>query len=202
MSQRFEPTDTHLWNSFRQGDEQAFAYMYRKFGPILYSYGYHLCRDRDLTEDCLHDLFVYLHQHRERLGETDSIKFYLYRALRRRIAEKVETQHRHTPHERTDNRPEFEIDLPAEAGIIQEQTAEELKKKMEYLLNRLPRRQKEALYLMYYEELPYADIAQVMGLEIKSVYNLIYNALVSLRALIQDADLHFYSFLLWWLLTL
>ena len=40
-----------------------------------------------------------------------------------------------------------------------------------------------------------------MGLEIKSVYNLIYNALVSLRGYIQDANLQFFSLLLCGLFT-
>ena len=201
MNRFLHLTDAELWNTFRQGDEGAFAYLYGKFSPILYSYGYHLCRNRDQTEDCMQDLFVHLHQHRSHLGETDSIKFYLYRSLRRRIAEKAQTNSRWVSDEELGARPEFELDMPAEAGLIDEQTAQEHKQKLDYLLNRLPKRQKEALYLMYFEELSYPEIAQVMGLEIKSVYNLIYNALVSLRGYIQDANLQFFSLLLCGLFT-
>lgn len=192
-------TDTELWNAFRQGDEEAYAYLYSKFSPILYSYGYHLCRNRDQTEDCMHDLFVHLHQHRSQLGETDSIKFYLYRSLRRRIAEKAQADSRWVWDEEHTARPEFELEMPAEAGLIDEQTAHERKQKLDYLLNRLPKRQKEALYLLYFEELSYPEIAQVMGLEIKSVYNLIHYSLVSLRGYIQDTNLQFFSILLCWL---
>lgn len=199
MDRFFHLTDAELWNAFRQGDDEAFSYLYRKFSPILYSYGYHLCRNRDQTEDCMQDLFVHLHQHRSHLGETDSIKFYLYRSLRRRIAEKAQASSRWVWDEESGVRPEFELDMPAEAGLIDEQTVHEHKQKLGYLLNRLPKRQKEALYLMYFEELSYPEIAQVMGLEIKSVYNLIYNALVSLRGYIQDTNLQFFSLFLFWL---
>lgn len=198
MDRLFHLADTDLWNAFRGGDEKAFAHLYQKFSPVLYSYGYHLCRNRDQTEDCIQDLFVHLHQHRSHLGETDSIKFYLYRSLRRRIAEKAQADSRWVSDEERGTRPELELDMPAEAGLIDEQTARDHKQKLDYLLNRLPKRQKEALYLMYFEELSYPEIAQVMGLEIKSVYNLIYSALVSLRGYIQDTNLQFFSLLLFW----
>lgn len=201
MNRLLHFSDAELWNAFRQGDEEAFAYLYRKFAPVLFSYGYHLCRNRDQTEDCLHDLFVHLHQHRAQLGETDNIKFYLYRSLRRRIAEKAQANSRWVFEEETNVRqtitqPEFELDLSTETALIDQQTVQEQKKKIEYLLNRLPKRQKEALYLMYFEELSYPEIAKVMGLEIKSVYNLIYNSLVSLRGYIQETNLQFFSIIL------
>lgn len=199
MSRFLHLTDIELWDAFRRGDDDAFSYLYRKFSPILYSYGYHLCHNRDQTEDCMQDLFVYLYQHRAQLGETDSIKFYLYRSLRRRIAEKAQANSRWVWDEDATARPEFELDLPAEAGLIDQQTAHEQKQKLDYLLNRLPKRQKEALYLLYFEELSYPEIAQVMGLEIKSVYNLIYNSLVSLRGYIQETNLQFFSVALFWL---
>lgn len=193
MNRLISFTDTQLWNAFREGDEEAFAYLYRKFSPILYSYGYHLCRNRDLTEDCIQDLFVHLHGHRSRLGETDSIKFYLYRSLRRRIAEKAQANSRWSYDEDVNTPLEFELELPAEAQLLDDQTAQDHRKKLNYLLNRLPKRQKEALYLLYFDELSYPDIAALMGLEVKSVYNLIYNALVSLRSYIAETNLQFFS---------
>lgn len=193
-------SDSELWNAFRQGDDEAFAYMYRKFAPILYNYGFHLCRNRDVVEDCIQDQFIHLQQHRAQLGDTDSIKFYLYRSLRRRIAEKAQANSRWVSDEEAPLRTEFEVTMPAEASLIDAQTAADHKQKIEFLLNQLPRRQKEALYLMYYEKLSYPEVAQVMGLEVKSVYNLIYNSLVSLRNHVQQAKLTFFTVL--WMLNL
>lgn len=189
-------TDSELWNAFRRGDDEAFAYMYRKYAPVLYSYGFHLCRNRDLVEDCIQDQFIHLQQHRAQLGDTDSIKFYLYRSLRRRIAEKTQANSRWVSDEDAPRRLEFEVTMPAEATLIDAQRAADHKQKLEFLLNQLPRRQKEALYLMYYEKLSYTDVAAVMGLEVKSVYNLIYNALVALRNHVQQFKLTFFTLLL------
>jgi RNA polymerase sigma factor (sigma-70 family) len=195
-------TDSELWNAFRQGDDEAFAFMYQKYGPVLYSYGYHLCRDRELVEDSIQDLFIHLQQHRTRLGETDSIRFYLYRSLRRRIAEKAQANSRWTSAEEMPHALDFEVSYPAEVDLVDQQTADEQKRKIEFLLNRLPRRQKEALYLMYYERLSYPEVAQVMGLEIKSVYNLIYNALVGLRQHISELNITFFTIAVGYFLSL
>lgn len=194
-------SDAELWNAFRRGDQDAFAFIFQKFSPALYTYGFHLCRSRFQTEDCIQDLFVHLHQHRSTLGETDSIKFYLYRSLRRRIAEKAQAGSRWVFPDELSGLPEFEMDMPADTVLIDEQTVQEQKQKLTYLLNQLPRRQKEALYLMYFDELSYPEVAQVMGLEIKSVYNLIYNALVALRGQIEQANIQFYSLLLYAILS-
>ncbi len=189
-------TDAELWNAFRQGDQDAFVCMFQKFSPALYTYGFHLCRSRVQTEDCIQDLFVHLHQHRSTLGETNSIKFYLYRSLRRRIAEKAQAINHLCFQDQLSALPEFEMDMSADAALIDEETAQEQKHKITYLLNQLPRRGKEALYLMYFDELSYPEVAQVMGLEIKSVYNLVYNALVALRGHVEQANIQLFALLL------
>nr|GFC66022.1 hypothetical protein [Tanacetum cinerariifolium] len=48
-------------------------------------------------------------------------------------------------------------------------------------LNRLSKRQREALYLKFFDGFAYERIAEVMGLNTQSVRNLIFNALQVLR---------------------
>jgi RNA polymerase sigma-70 factor (ECF subfamily) len=50
--------DPELWNAFRQGDEQAFAQIYRNYVKVLYRYGLKITPDTSLIEDCIQDLFV------------------------------------------------------------------------------------------------------------------------------------------------
>ncbi|MBO0931925.1 RNA polymerase sigma factor [Fibrella aquatilis] len=196
MNSSLTSTDTDLWNAFRQGDDGAYESIYREFSPVLYSYGYQLCRDSSQTEDCMHDLFVYLYQHRNTLNETNSIKYYLYRCLRRRISEKAQAASRWVSDEDPLTAEKFEPTTPPEIDFMQEQTACEVKQKLDYLLGKLPKRQREALHLLYFQELSYPEIAQIMGLEVKSVYNLTYNSLTSLRDHIRQSNLQFFDFAL------
>ena len=46
--------------------------MYEKYARTLYNYGYKIAQNRQLTEDCLQDLFLTILETRERLSHTDS----------------------------------------------------------------------------------------------------------------------------------
>ena len=52
---------------------------------------------------------------------------------------------------------------------------------MQALLNKLPPRQKEVLYLLFYQDMSYEDIATVMQMNYQSARNLVHRALKLLR---------------------
>lgn len=74
-----------LWNAFREGNREAFERIYALYAEELVSYAQRVTTNIQLIEDSVHDLFVELWQSRANLSGTDSIKFYLFRALRNKI---------------------------------------------------------------------------------------------------------------------
>ncbi|CAG4990915.1 hypothetical protein DYBT9275_00639 [Dyadobacter sp. CECT 9275] len=79
-------TEQQLWGAVRQGDEHAFTVVFERYHGILYNYGSKLTADTALIEDAIQDVFIDIWRLRAGLTENiSSIKFYLYRALRRRI---------------------------------------------------------------------------------------------------------------------
>lgn len=182
-----QQTEQDLWNAFRAGDEAAYAALYHRFASLLHGYGYHLARDREVVADCVHDLFVYLHQHRRGLGPTDSIQFYLFRALRRRLAAHWEVASRflHADH-RNVGEADFEVVLPYENHMVQEEIRHQQQERLTRLVNQLPKRQKEALFLLYYSELTHAQIAELMSVKVETVYTLLSRALTLLRQHLKD----------------
>lgn len=94
-----DDSDSELWQKFREGSEDAYASIYEKFSPVLFSYGYRLSQDEDLVKDCIQDLFVNLWLSRRKLGATDSIKFYLFRSLRREIFRQGNNQKSYPHHD-------------------------------------------------------------------------------------------------------
>ncbi|RYF73519.1 MAG: sigma-70 family RNA polymerase sigma factor, partial [Cytophagaceae bacterium] len=48
-------------------------------------------------------------------------------------------------------------------------------------LDRLPRRQREAVYLKFYQNMGNEEISKLMDINIQSVYNLIFGALGNLK---------------------
>lgn len=171
-------TDSQIWDQFLIGNQSAYTFMYEKYAPVLYNYGYKIAHDRQLTEDCLQDLFLTILETRERLGHTDSIKFYLMRALRREIVRKRSDGQRFN----SDLDPlDFAIEFYYEPTWLDRQISSEQSTLLLQELNSLPARQKEALFLKYFDNLSYAEIAGVMGIEPTSVYKIVYKAIASLQ---------------------
>ena len=175
-------TDTALWQAFLDGDEDAFERIYNQYAPLLYNYGRHMLKNRQLVEDCIHDLFVYLHQHRSTLGTTTSIKYYLFRSLRRRIAENIATYGIYSEEPDTAEGYNFEIISSPESQLIEYQSALFQHDELIKAMNLLPKRQREVLYLLYFNEMSYKEVASIMSLEMRTVYNQVHNALQTLKS--------------------
>ena len=175
-----------LWDTFRSGSQDAFSQLYSLFSADLYRYGYNLVRNRQVVEDCLHELFLYIHENRLRLGATDNIRFYLYRALRRRLLDTVGRLSKYGSSDYLFTEAAFIIQ-PYETALIESELAERQKELMSAALNKLPRRQKEILYLVYMKGLTYPQAAEVMDISMKSVYNTINMALMTMRRYVRES---------------
>ena len=172
--------DATLWKAFRSGDEKALVTIFDKFTKPLFNYGYKIAGDSDLVKDTIQELFIEIWQKRELLGETDSIKYYLYKALRRRLARSINSGNRIF----TTLPPEEEISEVSpspELTIINEQVAREQSERLSSMFNTLTKRQKEVMFLRYFEELSCDQISMVMKLSKQAVYNLIHNSIQHLK---------------------
>lgn len=176
--------EIQAWSMFRQGDRNAFKWLYRHFAAMLYNYGTKFTKDTELVEDSIQDLFVELWETRERLSDTTSVKFYLYRALRRRIARQSVFTKRFT-NTFTDNA--VLISQSSEFYLMIEQADSVKKQILENSLNQLSARQREILYLKYFDELTFPQIADIMQIDLKSTYKLMYKALAAIK---QKLSLH------------
>ena len=187
MPNQLTPAEhSNLWDTFRSGSRDAFSQLYELFAADLYRYGYNLIRNRQVVEDCLHELFLHIHENRERLGATDNIRFYLYRALRRRLMDTVGRLNKFDSDSYIFDNAEFVIQ-PYETVLVEEQLLDQQKRVLIHELNKLPKRQKEVLYLVYMKGLSYQQAAEVMDITMKSIYNTINVALTTLRAYVRES---------------
>ncbi len=182
-----QASDTQIWDDFLLGSKNAYSFMYEKYARVLYNYGYKIAQDRQLTEDCLQDLFLTILETRERLSHTDSIKFYLMRALRRDIVRKLTGKHRQAGTGAAGYRPlddhdvDFSVEFHYEPTWLDSQISRERSETILRELNQLPARQKEALFLKFFDNLSYEEIAGIMGIETTSAYKVIYKAIAALQ---------------------
>lgn len=174
-------SDQHIWSLFKAGDDKAYEQIYRDHADILFRYGYHITKDRALVEDCVHDLFTYLFVHRNSLGETTTIRYYLLKSLRRKIYEVIEKKNRTQQHHLKISRDQRDAETDAETHLIQKEVNDIRSKSLERVLQDLPPRQQEAIYLLYFSQLKYEEIASVMQLSVRTVYNHVHAGLETLR---------------------
>jgi len=168
-----------LWNSFKQGDWDAYTIMYKDYYGLLNNYGYKFTRNSSLIEDAIHDLFVRLWTTRENLGNPVSVKNYLYKSLRNTLLRKINTEEKYTGIETGEYPYGFEISYQDPAGQAIEQ--KDFREKVQAVINTLPSRQKEIIFLRFYEGLSYDEIADIMCIGINSAYKLLYKALENLQ---------------------
>ncbi|OZI09356.1 hypothetical protein BWI93_04135 [Siphonobacter sp. BAB-5385] len=172
----FDLLEQELWSQFRAGDAHAFSELMKRYSRILFRYGSRLSLDEDLIKDCIQDVFFDLWEHRSTISQPAVIKPYLYKALRLRI---FREQAKWTRWENVE--PETYFEFSVENHWVEQQHATETREQFEKLLNTLPKRQKEILYLKFSEELPHEDIAAIMNMNRQSVYNLLHEAIARLR---------------------
>jgi RNA polymerase sigma factor (sigma-70 family) len=175
-----------LWDQFRKGNEDAFTKIYEQFSDELFKYGLHLCGNEDTVQDCMHDLFVYIHSKRASLGATTSIKYYLFRSLKREIA-KASLKSKKTVHKEdmsVARHYNFEISLSPESIFLAKESSRHTTLQLQTAVNGLPRSQREIIYLVYYSGLSYDQVAEILQLTIRTVYNQVYNAIQKLKEVV------------------
>jgi RNA polymerase sigma factor (sigma-70 family) len=175
-------TDHTLWILLRKGNVSAFTLLFERHHQTLYNYGYKLTQDVNLTEDAVQEVFINLWKLRSTLTEEiKSVKFYLFRAMRRCI-------HRSLAKDLINGRMvdvedvvigDFNSDIQSQ--WIDAESAKQQSENMQTLLRNLPARQLEALTLRYFDAFKICEIAEIMGVSEKSVRNFIYKGLSSLR---------------------
>lgn len=169
-----------LWLSFKNGNQASFQAIYHQHFSPLYEYGARFLTDKDLVKDAIHDLFVKLWSNKSNLGEVSNIRSYLLVSLRSSIFNKA---HQNSKVKLTENIEQFPFEM--EFSVESKYVAKEAQTKQTQLLldalNQLSPRQKEVLYLRYFEEMDYDEIAQIMEITVKATYKLTARGIDSLR---------------------
>ena len=169
-----------LWSQFKNGNKKALESIYRNYINDLINYGYKITPDADLIKDAIQDLFIELWKSRENLCNVIEPKFYLFKSLRNKL-------YRDLKGESYVSLSEMKITSEAlstgfvELEIVEREKNTLRRENLQQLINVLPVRQHEVIYLRFYHNLSYESIAEIMGMNYQSVLNLMHRALVNLR---------------------
>ncbi|WP_428666987.1 RNA polymerase sigma factor [Runella sp.] len=176
----FMVSDELLWKNLREGHELSFSELFERYYRLLVNYGNSLMSHSERVQDCVQDVFVDIWLYRHSLQETVVVKAYLLSSVRKRIARLHE---RDAVFRKTTSleHVEFSMDFSIEDQLIADEETAIKVNQLNHLINSLPPRQKEALYLRYHHGLSIEQIAEMLNINYQSVTNLLHRAIVHLR---------------------
>lgn len=172
-----------LWKDVLNGDTKAFRQLVDTYFPMLYNYGLGFSKNEELIKDTVQEVFVVIWQRKEYLSRDVNVKAYLFSSFRRALHRKIKPLMRVVSlNDYNHERNSFEIGAYLEDEIITKESSATLAKHVVSLLNMLPARQKEVIYLKYFMSLSRDEISQSLDIAPQTVSNIIQMALKKLRS--------------------
>jgi RNA polymerase sigma-70 factor, ECF subfamily len=161
------------------GDRSAFEALFRLHYRPLCAFATGYVKDTDQAEDLVQDLFFRLWLDREKVQITTSLKAYLYASVRNRCLNAVKSGSRVVVlQEDMDDRPQ-------EDALTEDEHTERIAR-VQAAIELLPEERKKVFKLSRYEGLKYQEIADRLGISVKTVENQMGKALKTLREELAD----------------
>ena len=118
-------------------------------------------------------------------GILSATGFYLIRSLKHKILRSIK-KHSHTD---TVNDYPFLLEAAFDEHLFEQETDRHQRLCLRNALNKLPERQKEAIYLRYIMDLKNEEIAKIMDISYQAVRNTLHKAIEFLRKNLTKEDL-------------
>lgn len=172
--------DNELWTQLKAGDEKAFSILFKRYYGSLIQYGNTFSAFSEKIQDCVQDVFTDLWIYRNSLSSNVVVKAYLLSAVRKRIF-RLQQRDRVFNKSKELDAVEFLFDFSVEHQLVSDELTAGKVVQLNKVLNVLPPRQKEALYLRYHKSLSVDEIAVILNVNYQSANNLLHRALVNIR---------------------
>ena len=167
-----------IWLHISQGDKVAYSEFYIFYYKIFFNYGRKFTDDISLLEDALQECLMDIWTRREKLISIQTPHTYLFSAFRYILFRKIRQSARPWPYKPSGHTdPQFGI----EHIIIKKEEESELNLKLQQAIGGLTNRQREAIFLRFYEGLSYEEVAEVLDISVKATYKIMARALLQLK---------------------
>ena len=167
-------TDERLFEQLVAGDQEALRPLMECYGDALTLYVNGYVHDLDTAEDIMIEAFSRMIIKRPQLSE-GGFRLYLYKVARNLALRHVRLRARFMNIGDLDEEPES--DERVEDGILHDERARALYR----CLDKIPADYREALYLVYIENMSYDDAGAIMRKSRKQVDNLVQRGKAAMR---------------------
>jgi RNA polymerase sigma-70 factor (ECF subfamily) len=165
-----------------QRDETAFEQVFKTHFKRLHAYAFTILRDEAEAEEMVQQVFFKIWERNENLSLTGSVSAYLYRAVHNESLNHIKHQKVRSNHQlHIAYSMKNEVEHPAKKILTGE-----MEKKIHSALNELPEQCRTIFQMSRFDELKYREIADKLGISVKTVENQMGKALKLLRAKLAD----------------
>lgn len=179
---RVQLSEQQYWQLISKGDKKAYEDVFRSYYSSLVHYACSLLKDMDEAEEVAQNVFYNIWYKRESLQITTSIKSYLYRAVHNDCLNKIQ-------HGKVRNlyAEEIKNTMPRGSEDASKQLeGKELNTIIQQALEELPEQCGIVFRLNRFEHLKYTEIADQLGISVKTVEGHMGKALKLLRVSLKD----------------
>lgn len=175
--------DDELVTAHLAGQPGAFDALVARYATGLYSFFVHLVGQSAAADDLVQETFLQVHLAAATFDPQRSFKPWLYTIaankgrdyLRARV--RKATQSLDVALGGDDEAPSGAAQLPSEAPAAADETlAQEQRDQVRELISRMPEHLRLILILGYYQRLPYAEIAEILGIPVGTVKSRLHAA--------------------------
>jgi RNA polymerase sigma factor (sigma-70 family) len=175
----YDPSNSEnlQWTQFVSGDEASFTELFKHYSKPLFNYGTKIVDDEELVKESLQDLFITIWRSRNRLSKNViSVQSYLFLSFKRMLIRKSKQKAKVISLSKRTHES-FSVEYSIEHVMIERENVRGQQKLISSALGQLSDRQKEAIYLKFYQGMSYEEIGEVMGINYQSLRTLVYRAI-------------------------
>jgi RNA polymerase sigma-70 factor, ECF subfamily len=160
------------------GDENAYEKLYRKVSRSVFAFVLQRCGDAGLAEEIVVDTLVEVWKHPERFRGESKFSTWLLSIARFKMIDRL----RAAPpeHDDIDTVADSLADENSDSAFLRLHEQQQ-RRGIDTCMQRLSREHREALHLVYFEELPLAEVAQLQSVPENTVKTRLFNARSKLR---------------------
>jgi len=181
-AQRMELENESIGTLLAQKDETAFEQVFKTYFKRLHAYAFTILKNDVEAEEMVQQVFFKLWERNESLSLSGSVSAYLYRAVHNESLNYIKHQKVRSNHQlHVAYSMKNEVEHPAKKVM-----AGELEKKIHTALKELPEQCRTIFQMSRFDELKYREIADKLGISVKTVENQMGKALKLLREKLVD----------------
>lgn len=185
-------TDEQLVAAYVSGTNEAFDILLERHKERLYSYIFYIVRNADVADDLFQETFVkaIVTIRNGRYTETGKFAAWLTRIAHNLIIDQFRTERNENTvsNEETDgnllNNATL-VDNCMETRMVNEQTLRDVRR----LMDRLPDNQREVVFMRFYQDLSFKEIADITGVSINTALGRMRYAILNMRKMAVESHL-------------